>query len=141
MLIKLTKNDFLKEAMGAIIDALENGYNGYLCDLLNEVFNMDYYETNYNSAIKWFDDYEYSVFYVIDIIVTYEGDNFGEVNTDLSNPCAVLNMYWYIIGEEAEDILADGCRKEFDELWNSKLDDNERKFLIAKFKEVYDEWD
>ena len=137
----LTKNDFLKEAMGAIIDTLENGYNGYLCELHNEAFNTDYYETSYSDAVNWFDDYEFDVFHVIDKIVTYEGDNFGEVNTDLSNPCAVLNMYWYIIGEEAEDILADGCRKEFDELWNSKLDDNERKFLIAKFKEVYDEWD
>ena len=136
----LTKNEFLKEAMGAIIDTLENGYNGYLCELHNETFNTDYYEINYDSAIKWFNDYEYSVFYVIDKIVTYEGDNFGEVNTDLSNPCAVLNMYWYIIGEEAEDILADGCREEFDELWNSELDDNERKFLIAKFMEVYDNW-
>lgn len=136
-----TKNDFLKEAMGAIIDALENGYDGYLCDLHNETFNTDYYETNYSYADKWFDDYEYSVFYVIDDIVTYEKDNFGEVNTDFSNPCDVLNMYWYIIGEEAEDILADSCREEFDELWNSTLDDNERKFLIAKFTEVYDEWD
>ena len=104
----LTKNEFLKEAMGAIIDTLEDGYNGYLCDLHNEAFNTDYYETNYDRAIKWFDDYEYNV--------------------------------WYIIGEEAEDILAAGCREEFDELWNSALDDNERKFLIAKFNEVYDLW-
>lgn len=130
----LTKNDFLKKAMGAIIDTLENGYDGYLCDLHNETFNTDDYETNYNCAVKWFDDYEYSVFYVIDEIITYEQDNFGVVNTDFSNPCAVLNMYWYIIGEEAEDILADSCREEFDELWNSTLDDNERKFLITKFE-------
>lgn len=135
-----TKNAFLKEAMGAIIDTLENGYNSYLCDLHFEVFNTGSYETSYTDAVNWFDDYEFDVFRVIDKIVTYEGDNFGEVNTDLSNPCAVLNMYWYIIGEEAEDILADGCREEFDELWNSELDEYERKFLIAKFKEVYDEW-
>lgn len=135
-----TKDDFLKEAMGAIIDTLENGYNDYLCDLHNEVFNTDYYEINYDSAIKWFDDYEYSVFYVIDDIVTYEKDNFGEVDTDLSDPCAVLNMYWYIIGEEALDILVESCREEFDELWNEELDDNERKFLIAKFTEAYDNW-
>lgn len=137
----LTKNDFLKEAMGAIIDTLENGYSPCLGDVHGEAFNTDYYETNYDSAIKWFNDYEYSVFYVIDDVVTYEKNNFGEVNTDLSSPCAVLNMYWYIIGEEAEDILADSCREEFDELWNSELDDNERKFFIAKFMEVYNEWD
>ena len=136
----LTKNDFLKEAMGAIIDTLENGYIGYLCDLHNETFNTSYYTESRYDALEWFKEYEEDAFRVIDIIVRYEGDNFGEVNTDLSNPCAVLNMYWYIIGEEAEDILADGCREEFDELWNSTLDDNERKFLIAKFNEVYNEW-
>lgn len=135
-----TKDDFLKEAMGAIIDTLENGCSPCLDDVHDEAFNTDYYETNYDSAIKWFNDYEYSVFYVIDDVVTYEKDNFGEVNTDLSNPCAVLNMYWYIIGEEAEDILADSCREEFNELWNDELDDNERKFLVAKFMEVYDNW-
>lgn len=135
-----TKNDFMMEAMGEIINALENGYTSYLCDLHNEVFNTDYYETVYYDAVRWLDKYEYSVFDVIDKIITYEENNFGEVNTDLSNPCAVLNMYWYIVGEEALDILANGCREEFDELWDNELDDNERKFLLSKFCEVYDSY-
>ena len=29
----------------------------------------------------------------------YENDNFGEVNTDFSDPEKVVNMYVYIIGE------------------------------------------
>lgn len=135
-----SKNDFLKEAAGAIIDTLENEYNGYLCDLHNETFNTDYYTCSRYDALAWFKEYEEDVFSVINTIVTYEGDNFGEVDTDLSDPCAVLNMYWYIIGEEALDILVESCREEFDELWNEELDDNERKFFIAKFTEVYDNW-
>jgi hypothetical protein len=30
-----------EEARVAIIEALENGYDGYYCDLHNEVFNTD----------------------------------------------------------------------------------------------------
>ena len=94
----LTRNGFKLEAAWEIINCLECGYSGYLCELHNEVFNTDYYETYNPAAKKWFDEYDLSVFDVVDEIITYEKDNFGEVNTDFSNPCAVLNMYWYIIG-------------------------------------------
>jgi len=40
------------------------------------------------------------VFEIIEFIKEYEQDNFGEVYTDLSDPCKVVNMYVYIIGEE-----------------------------------------
>ena len=32
-----------REARAAIIEALQDGYSGYYCDLHNEVFNTDYY--------------------------------------------------------------------------------------------------
>ena len=35
----MTKSEFKNEAKWAIIDKLEEGYDGYLCDLHNEVFN------------------------------------------------------------------------------------------------------
>ena len=37
------KQEMREEARAAIIEALENGYTGYYCDLHNEVFNTDYY--------------------------------------------------------------------------------------------------
>ena len=37
---------------------------------------------------------------VIDIIKSYEQDNFGQVHTDISDPCKVANMLNYILGEE-----------------------------------------
>jgi len=46
---------------------------------------------------KWLGD---EVFNIIDTIKQYENDNFGEVNTDFSDPEKVVNMYVYIIGEE-----------------------------------------
>ena len=37
--------DMKVDAVNAIIDCLECGYDGYYCDLHNEVFNKDYYVT------------------------------------------------------------------------------------------------
>ena len=59
-------------------------------DLHNEIFGT--YE-----AKKWLGNF---AFEAIDKIKEYEEDNFGEVNTDLSDPEKVVNMYVYIIGEE-----------------------------------------
>ena len=38
------------DAGNAITDCLECGYDGYYCDLFNEVFNMDYYVTGTTEA-------------------------------------------------------------------------------------------
>ena len=37
------EQEMREEARAAIIEALEDGYTGYYCDLHNEVFNTDYY--------------------------------------------------------------------------------------------------
>ena len=66
-------------------------------DLHHHCFNTDYYITGAYQAKKWLSD---EVFNIIDTIKQYENDNFGEVNTDLSSPEKVVNMYVYIIGEE-----------------------------------------
>ena len=34
----MTRNEFKNEAKWAIIEKLEEGYDGYLCDLHNEVY-------------------------------------------------------------------------------------------------------
>ena len=66
-------------------------------ELHNEIFNTDYYVAYNDEAKKWLGDF---VFDAIDKIKEYEEDNFGEVNTDLSDAVKVVNMYVYIIGEE-----------------------------------------
>ena len=66
-------------------------------DLHHHAFNNDYYIIGTHQAKKWLGD---EVFNVIDIIKQYEMDNFGEVNTDFSQPEKVVNMYTYIIGED-----------------------------------------
>ena len=66
-------------------------------ELHNEIFNTDYYIIGNYDAVNWLGD---QVFPIIAKIKEYEEDNFGEVNTDLSDPEKLVNMYVYIIGEE-----------------------------------------
>jgi hypothetical protein len=108
-----------EEARAAIIEALKDGYSGYYCDLHNEVFNTDYYiigTYQAKEALK-----EYDVFEALEKVQTYEKDNFGEVNTDLSDPEKLVNMLYYIIGEEVLFEMMDGI-DAWEENWNNQAD-------------------
>ena len=121
------------DAKTAIIEALTDGeYSGYYCDLHNELFNTDYYYTYPGEAIKAFN--KINVFDAIGIIVEYEKDNFGEVNTDFTDPCAVANMLYYIVGEEVLCDLFDGCEL-WDEVWNDEATKETNKSLVQWLKE------
>ena len=103
-------------------DAVEklDDYKGssvYGCDLHNELFNTDYYIIGTYQAKQWLGS---MVFDVIEIIKEYEQDNFGEVNTDLSDPEKVVNMYVYIVGEQ---VL--GESKHLQKKWDVKLSDED----------------
>ena len=123
----------IEEAKAAIIEALTDGeYSGYYCDLHNELFNTDYYYTYPGEAIKAFN--KISVFDAIGVIVKYETEEFGVVNTDFTSPCNVANMLYYIVGVEVLYDLFDGC-----ELWDEVRDDEAteetNKALIQWLKE------
>ncbi len=90
--IKSHFEDFLNDNL----DYLKENETNYLDDLHHMAFNEDYYIIGTYQAKQWLGD---QVFNVIDIIKQYEQDNFGEVNTDLSEPEKVVNMYAYIVGE------------------------------------------
>ena len=123
----------IEDAKAAIIEALTDGeYSGYYCDLHNELFNTDYYYTYPGEAIKAFN--KINVFDAIGIIVEYEKDNFGEVNTDFTDPCAVANMLYYIVGEEVLCDLFDGCEL-WDEVWNDEATKETNKSLVQWLKE------
>ena len=93
--IKSHFNDFINDENNK--DIIKNN----LDDLHHEIFNTDYYIIGRYEAKKWLGD---QVFNIIEIIKEYEQFNFGEINTDFSEPEKVVNMYVYIIGEE---IVAD----------------------------------
>lgn len=128
MMYNKKHNEMKQEAIEDIIEMLEGGYSGYYCDLHNEVFNTDYYiigTYEAREALK-----EYDVFEAIDLVQTYEKDNFGEIYTDCSNPEKLINMVYYIIGDEVIGELTD-ISEAFNDNWNSIADD-ETNALIAK---------
>jgi len=124
--MNLKEKTMREEARAAIIEALENGYIGYYADLHNEVFNTDYYiigTYQAEEALK-----EYGVFKAIERVQTYEKENFGEVYTDLSDPEKVVNMLYYIIGEEVlwemlehSETLNENWDQQADEETNAKI--------------------
>ena len=133
----MTRNELKAQAKWAIIDKLEEGYDGYLCDLHNEVFNMEMYTNDRDEAIEILDSL--GIYSVIEEITRYEQDNFGEVNTHrLASPCDVLTMFYYILGEEALAELGEDV-PEFDELWNEDLTEEECLVLIDRFTKKMEE--
>ena len=133
----MTRNELKAQAKWAIIEKLEEGYEGYLCDLHNEVFNIEMYTNDEDEAREILDSLgSYSV---IGEIVKYEQDIFGQTSADkYDNPCWVLSMFWYIVGEEALAELSEDV-PEFNELWDEELTEEECLVLIDRFKKKMEE--
>lgn len=130
-----TKHAEMKaEAIADIIEALENNYSGYYCDLHNEVFNTDYYIIGTYQARKALN--EYDVFEAIEVVQDYENSNFGEVYTDLSDPEKLVNMLYYIIGNEVIGEMNNQI-ETFCEKWNDEADEKTNKMIIEALNEMY----
>ena len=128
----MTKDQEMREAAkAAIIEALEDGYTGYYCDLHNEVFNTDYYIIGTYEAKRALA--EYDVWDAIEKVQTYEKDNFGEVYTDLSDPEKLINMLYYIIGEEVLYEMMEGV-DEFHDNWNNLADEETNAEILKTVK-------
>lgn len=121
-----TREQLKSECKQYAINQLNDGVGeGYACDLHHELFNADYYIIGRFEAKEWLADY---VFNAIEEIKEYEQDNFGEVNTDLSEPEKVANMLSYILGEE---VLSES------KLFHLKNGtDNDRKLEYVDLKEL-----
>ena len=120
------------QARTDIIEALENGYGGYYCDLHHEVFNTDYYIIGTYQAKEVLN--EYGVFKAIEKVQTYEKDNFGEVYTDLSNPEKLVNMLYYIIGEEVLYEMMEGV-EVWNDNWNNQATDETNAEILKALEE------
>ena len=118
-----------EEAKEAIIETLKDGYTGYYCDLHNEVFNTDYYIIGTHQAKKALEDY--GVWDAIEKVQTYEKENFGEIYTDMSDPEKLINMLYYIIGEEVLCEMMDGI-EAWDKNWNNQADVETNAAILAE---------
>ena len=123
-------NTMREEAIEDVIETLENGYDGYYCDLHNEVFNTDYYIIGTYEAKKALE--EFGVFEAIEKVQDYEKFNFGEVYTDISNPEKLVNMLYYIIGEEV--ILE--VSEVINEFWNESADEETNAAIIEELQNL-----
>ena len=128
----MKKESMREEAKRDIIEALQDGYSSYYCDLHNEVFNTDYYIVGTYEAKKALE--ECGVFDALEKIQEYEKDNFGEIFTDLSNPEKVVNMLYYIIGEEVIFEMMEGI-DAFHDNWNNKATDETNKEILEALGE------
>ncbi len=126
------KHEAMKaEAREDIIEALERGYEGYYCELHDEVFNTDYYIIGREMAKDALR--EYDVFEAIELVQAYEMDNFGRVHTDLSNSERLINMVYYIIGLEVIVEMLDKS-KAFSNRWNDLADEETNEAILMDIK-------
>ena len=127
------KEKFMREeARERIINCLKNNYTGYYCDLHHEVFNTSYYIVGTHKAKEALFDYD--VFKAIEKIQTYEKENFGELYTDLSDPEKLINMLFYIIGEEVLWEMLDNS-KTLSENWNNPGDEETNAKILEELEE------
>lgn len=130
--MKYKEQEMREQARDEIIEALQDGYRGYYSDLHNEIFNTDYYiigTYQAREALK-----EYGVFEAIEKVQTYEKDNFGEVYTDLIDPEKLINMLYYIIGEEVLYEMMDGI-EAWEDNWNNIATDEANAEILAELDE------
>lgn len=122
----MTKRDeMIHEALEAIKEALQDGYSSHYSDLHNEVFNTDYYIIGTHQAKEALKAYD--VFDALEEVQTYERDNFGEIYTDLSDPEKLVNMVYYIIGEEVLSEL-----QSFNDYYDCIADDELNAIIVRE---------
>ena len=95
----MTNNFSTKTALEMVLEELNNGYEGEVSDLHNDVFNSDYYIIGTHAATKALE--EYGVFKAIKKVKEYQELHFGEVFTDFSCPETLANALMYVIAGEA----------------------------------------
>ena len=120
-----TQNELVNFAIDHIKDCQPSCYG---CDLHHEIFNSDYYIIGRYEAEQWLNE-NGGIFHNIDLVKEYEQSNFGEVNTDLSEPERIVNMVVYILGEE---ILNES--QTLQSKWDNRLDDEDLEAIINELE-------
>lgn len=131
--MNVKEQEMREEARERIIECLKNGYTGYYDDLHHEVFNTDYYIIGSHQAKEALE--EYDVFEAIAKVQNYEKENFGEVYTDLSDPEKLVNMLFYIIGEEVLWEILDNS-KTLNENWDNLANEETNTLILKELGEL-----
>ena len=116
--------EMYNDAIDQLIETIEDNNFTYYSDLHNEAFNTTYYVTSKSEAMKYLEGEK--VFIAIGMCYEYEREMFGEVYIEMSDPVAVCNLLYYIIGEQ---VMIDGeFWEEFPE--NDMSDDDVNRRLL-----------
>lgn len=96
----------IKETLLDNLDGYE-GINSYTFDdVFNDLFNSDYYIIGYKEAEEALQ--EYGVFKALEEVQEFDVENFGEWDTDYTDPEKIANMLEYIHASEyMQDTLVD----------------------------------
>lgn len=121
-----------EEARERIIETLKDGFDGYYSDLHHEVFNTGYYIIGTHRAKEALE--EYGVFNAIEKVQTYEKDTFGELYTDLGDPEKLVNMLFYIIGEEVLYEMMNGS-ETWEKNWDNLATDETNAAILKELGE------
>ena len=128
------EKEMRQEAKERIIECLKNNYTGYYCDLHHEVFNTSYYIVGTHKAKEALFDYD--VFKAIEKVQTYEKENFDELYTDLSDPEKLINMLFYIIGEEVLWEMLDDS-ETLSENWDDRANEETNAKILKELKALF----
>ena len=107
----MTKSEYFtdEEIKETLLDNLDGyeGINSYTFDdVFNDLFNSDYYIIGYKEAEEALK--EYGIFKALEEIQRFDVENFGEWDTDYTDPEKVANMLEYIHASEyMQDTLVD----------------------------------
>ena len=113
-----------------IIDRLGEGVGEtqHASDLHHYLLNEDYFIIGTYKAKQFLGS---ETFNAIEKVKTYEQDNFGEVNTDFSDPEKVANMFAYVTGEE---ILRES--ETLQDAWDRTLEKDDLEAIAKEIDEV-----
>jgi hypothetical protein len=116
------KTSIYKELLSHVIETIEDMDLQDFEELHFHAFNKDYYIDYHSDAKDWINKHELDAFDVIQDVIEYEQDNFGEVNTEI-NPSSVVNMYIYILGDELlQDFDLEQSQEDLLEQLKAQLD-------------------
>lgn len=91
-------DDEIKETLLDNLDGYKGIEDYYFDNVFDDLFNTDYYIIGYKEAEEALQ--EYGVFKALDEVQEFDVDNFGEWDTDYTDPEKVANMLEYIHASE-----------------------------------------
>ena len=125
-----TMTDLYDSVQEDMVMKMEDGIGdmAHGCDLHHFLCNQDYFIIGTYRAKQFIGSH---AFEIIEKIKNYEQDNFGEVNTDLSQPENVANMFAYLVGEE----LLSECNT-LQDCWDREMTEEEHKEILQELASV-----